>query len=374
MKVAIVHDYLRQYRDAEGILRVLHRLYPNAPIYTAFVDYQQLGNAANHFAGWDIRPTVAQRLPGISRFHAAYRLWLSYFWESLDLSSYDLVISLSGDYLSQAVLTRSQALHVSYCLSPPRHLWEPIQPNRNGLTTWANIQLRRYDFDAAQRADRLITTSEVTARRIRKFYRRAAEVIHPPVQVRGEGMVGTEYYLYVGALDCLQQVDLVVKACQQLDRPLWVVGTGSELKHLKQMAGSNIRFLGNVPEAERAAVYQGAIALLYPTMHEDFAFAPVEALGYGIPVIASNLSGMKDIILNYRTGLLFAQPTVESLSNAILQFENLRFSSQACIQRAEEFAESVFTAKFEWFIAKALDDHHGQSTSSADAMATIAIE
>ncbi|EKQ67648.1 glycosyltransferase [Leptolyngbyaceae cyanobacterium JSC-12] len=359
MKVALVHDCLRDYGDAERTLQVLHRLYPNAPIYTAFIDYPRLGKAAKQFADWDIRPTFAQRLPGITHLYQAYRRWLPYFWESLDLSSYDLVISSSGDYLSQAVLTRSHTLHISYCHTPPRQLWEPIQPfPGDGSRAWVNPFLRQYDFYAAQRVDRFVTNSEVTARRIRKFYRRSAEVIHPPVQVRGAGSAGTDYYLYVGDLNPLQQVNLAIQACQQLNRPLWIVGTGSETSRLQTAARKGVRFLGEVPAETITDLYRGAIALIYPTAYEDFAFSPVEAMGHGVPVIASELSGMKEIILNFRTGLLFSQPTAESLCEAILQFEKLRFSATACIERAEEFAESVFISKFEWFVAKALDEYH----------------
>ncbi|MBF2029567.1 MAG: glycosyltransferase [Oscillatoriales cyanobacterium C42_A2020_001] len=358
MKVALVHDYLREYGDAERTLQTLHRLYPNAPIYTAFVDRQRLGKAIQHLTTWDIRPTFAQRLPGICHFYQFYQHWLPYFWESLNLSEYDLVISLSGNYMSQAVLTRSPTLHISYCYTPPRQIWEPLPPSsRPQFKAWAHPTLRQYDFYAAQRVDRFVTNSETTARRIRKFYRRSAEVIYPPVQVRGAGSAGTEYYLYVGQMNSLQQVDLAIQACQQINRPLWVVGTGSEATRLQQAAGKSVHFLGEVPAEAMAEIYEGAIALIYPTAYEDFALPPVEAMGHGVPVIASEQSGMRDIILNFRTGLLFSQPTVEGLCEAILQFEKLRFSAIACIERAEEFAESVFISKFEWFVAKALDDH-----------------
>lgn len=366
MRVALVHDYLKEFGDAERVLTVLHRLYPDAPIYTAFVDRVGLGKAFRTFADWDIRPTIAQKFPGIGRYHCTYRRWLPYFWESLDLSHYDLVISSSGEYLSQAVLTRSPTLHISYCYSPPRDLWEPIHsPKPNWFSMGSQIRLRHYDFYAAQRVDRFVTQSEASARRIRKFYRRPAEVIYPPVNVRGAGSAGTDYYLYVGQINSLQQVDLAIAACRKLKRPLWIVGRGLEYEWLRHEAKESIRFLGEVPDQELTHLYQGAIALIYPTAYEDFAFSPVEAMGHGVPVIACEQSGLKDIILNYRTGLLFSQPTVDSLCEAILQFEKLRFSSLACIERAEEFAESVFTSKFEWFIAKALDDHqaHGSQTS-----------
>lgn len=368
MKVALVHDYLREYGDPERVLQVLHRMYPEAPVYTAFFDPHYLEAAGQSFAGWDIRTTWAQRLPTIARSYSAYRLLLPYFWESLDLSDYDLVISSSANYLSKSVLTGAQTLHVSYCHTPPRSVWEPATHarSRSAYSTWAATRLRRYDFYAAQRVDRFVTNSEVVARRIRKFYRRPVEVIPPPVKIRGEGQPGNQYYLYVGRLEPDQQVDLAIAACQRLDRPLWVVGTGSDAKRLQNLAPASVRFLSEVPDTAMAAVYADAKALIFPCTDADFGFSPVEAMGHGIPVIASELSGLKDVILNYRTGLLFPQPTIESLAATIAQFESLRFFSHACIQRAEEFAESVFTSKLQWFIAQAWDEHQAKGAIEDD--------
>jgi glycosyltransferase involved in cell wall biosynthesis len=360
MKVALIHDHLREYGDAERILQVLHRIYPTAPVYTAFVDDQQLGQDAARFANWDIRPTFAQRLPFVSRYSHALRGWLPYFWESLDLSEFDLVISLSGNYLSKSVLTRPNTLHVSYCYTPPKYLWEPFtsKQSQGWYGTWQNTALRQYDFYAAQRVDRFVTNSQRVARRVHKFYNQQAEVIPPPVKIRGEGQIGNQYYLCVGRLSHHQQVELAIQACQQLSLPLWIVGTGSESERLQKMAGDRVRFLGNVSEEKMAEIYRNAKALIDPCPDSDFSFAVVEAMGHGIPVIAAASSGANATVLNYRTGLLFDPPTVEGLSAAIAQFEGLRFSAQACIERAEEFAESVFVSKFEWFIAQAIDDYH----------------
>ncbi|XGV99071.1 MAG: glycosyltransferase [Leptolyngbya sp. BL-A-14] len=367
MKVALVHDYLRDYGEAERVLRVLHQMYPEAPVYTAFVDRQRLGESCSLFDGWDIRTAPSQQLPGIARYYQAWRTLLPYCWEAVDLSHYDLVLSSSGQYFSKAVLTRSETLHISYCHTPPRDLWDVSQKahDRHWYQRWAETHLRQYDFYAAQRVDRFVTTSEMAARRIRKCYRRSTAVIPPPVKIRGSGEAGTDYYLYVGPLTQNQQVDLAIAACQQLDRPLWIVGSGDDRERLQQLAGSSIRFLGDMPEATMADLYAHAKALIFPCQDADFGFAPVEAMGYGVPVIASALSGIREVILNDRTGLLFPQPTVESLSKAIVQFEGRRFSSQACIERAREFAEPVFISKLEWFIAQALDDHNAHRTQEA---------
>ncbi|MBW4582794.1 MAG: glycosyltransferase [Tildeniella nuda ZEHNDER 1965/U140] len=364
MKIALVHDYLREYGEAERVLRVLHQMYPEAPIYTAFIDHKRLGDAIATFADWDIRTTPLQQLPGINSHYQAFRPLLPYCWEALDLSAYDLVLSSSGQYLSKAVLTRSETLHVSYCHTPPRELWDFPQTNgdRSWYRRWIETHLRQYDFYASQRVDRFVTNSDVVARRIRKFYRRSAAVIPPPVKIQGSGEAGNGYYLYIGSLTQEQQVDLAIAACNRLDRPLWVAGSGSDRERLQHLAGTQVRFLGDVSEEAMVELYAHAKAVIVPCQNADFGFVPVEAMGHGIPVIASALSGIREVILNDRTGLLFGQPTVESLCHAIVQFEGRRFSSQACIERAREFAEPVFISKLEWFIAQAIDDHKAHST------------
>lgn len=363
--VALVHDYLKTYGEAEQVLEALHQIYPDAPVYTAFIDQTSLGADFERFRGWDLRPTFAQRLPGITRHYQRYRPWLPYVWESLDLSAYELVISSSGNYLSKSVLTRPETLHLCYCHTPPHYLWEKTPP-QSGFwpTRWyrtrVDLKLRQYDFYAAQRVDRYITNSQRTARRIHKFYRRQAEVIPPPVVVQGEGRAGKDYYLYRGRLEPSQRVDWVISACQQLDRPLWIVGEGSLKPTLQQMAGPGTRFLSSVSASEKADLYAHARALICPQPNADFVGEAVEAMGYGVPVIAAASSGLREAVLEYRTGLLFPENTATSLEKTIAQFEGLRFSSLACIERAREFDRPVFAAKLEWLIAQALDEHRLQ--------------
>ncbi len=361
MRVALVHDSLWEDGDAERVLRVLHRMYPDAPVYTAFAQPQLV--ARSPFSDWDLRTTWAQYLPAIVRQAAVYPRLLPYIWESLDLSEYDLVISLSGQGISQAVITPARTLHLSYCLSPPRALWEQLAASgvRSRPRGWQYAtQVRQYDFYAAQRVDRFVAPSAGVARRIGKFYRRSAEVIPPPVAVAGEGEAGNQYYLYLGPLEPNQQVDWAIAACQRLNLPLWIGGTGSDVLRLQHLAGPTVRFLGDVAEADLPQIYGGAKALIYPSALADFGFSAVAAMGRGIPAIACAHSGLRDVILDYRTGLLFPEPTVDSLCSALVQFAGLRFSANACIQRAQEFAESVFIAKLQWLIAQALDEHRDQ--------------
>jgi glycosyltransferase involved in cell wall biosynthesis len=223
-----------------------------------------------------------------------------------------------------------------------------------------NTSLRQYDFYASQRVDQFVSNSQEVARRIAKFYGQTAQVIHPPVRVWGQGEAGDQYYLYMGRLAPGKQVDLAIQACSRLNRPLWIVGTGSEEARLRAMAGPNVRFLGFMLPEAMTDIYANAKALIFSCANEAFGIVPVEAMGHGIPVIAFEQSGVRESVLAYKTGLFFRQPTVDSLCVAIEEFESLHFSSQACIERAQDFSEPIFIAKLQQFIAQSLDKHQQQ--------------
>jgi glycosyltransferase involved in cell wall biosynthesis len=362
VKVALVHDHLQEYGGAERVLEILHWLYPEAPVYTAFVDLHRLGANAARFSNWDVRTTFAQQIPGFSaRFHTL-RFLIPYLWESLDLSDYDLVISSSSGYLSKSVLTRPDTLHISYCHTPPRYLWGYAASlkrswYRRAYEAWVNTGLRQYDFYASQRVDRFIANSQEVAHRIAKFYGQPAEVIPPPVRVHGRGAPGQQYYLYVGRLSRPKRVELAIEACTRLDRQLWIVGTGGERAHLQTLAGPQVHFLGHVPDENMAEIYAGASALIFPCTHEDFGIVPVEAMGHGVPVIAIDEGGVRESVIDGKTGLFFPQPSVEALVGTIQRFERMQFSALDCIARATEFSEPTFCNRFKQFVDTALKEH-----------------
>jgi glycosyltransferase involved in cell wall biosynthesis len=382
IKVALVHEYLKDYGGAERVLEMLHWIFPDAPVFTAFVDKASLGIHAERFVGWDIRTTNAQNIPGIARHHHRLR-WLGpYFWERVDLSEFDLVLSISSGYFSKAVLTRPETLHICYCNTPPRYLWGYTRSNaRNWLAacyeSWVNTNLRQYDFYASQRIDRIISNSGEIAKRVAKFYGRQSEVIYPPVRVQGYGSAGEDYYLYVGRLTRPKQVELAVSACKRLNRPLWLVGSGSDQARLQSLAGPQVRFLGHIPDDRMAEIYAGAKALIFPCAYEDFGIVPVEAMGHGVPVIALRQGGVCETVVESQTGLFFNEPTVESLCQAMEDFETTSFNAQDCIARAHLFSEQTFVNRLRTYIDNALKLHRVRSEVNPDCgfgeLATLSI-
>lgn len=360
-KVALVHDYLREYGGAERVVEALHELYPEAPLYVAFTDAAAMGIHWQKFKDWDIRQSWLTHIPFYKKLYSPLRMWAPNYFEAFDLSEYDLVISSSNAYMAKAVRVRSDATHICYCHTPPRSLYGYATMSdwrKNPVTfivgSLINHYLRVLDFKIAQRVGFFVANSRETARRIKKFYRRESTVIFPPVAVpptppRKEPR---DYYLYVNRLALAKHPELAVQACTQLQLPLKVVGTGKMLEKLKTIAGPTVEFLGAVPDAQLRQLYAGAKALLYPVEDEDFGMVPVEAMAYGVPVIAHQSGGPEETIIEEKTGLFFQELSLAGLVEAILLSQHYTFDPQVIYKQAQRFTQKNFQDQFQALVAK----------------------
>ncbi|MBI3577322.1 glycosyltransferase [Candidatus Gottesmanbacteria bacterium] len=360
MNIALVHDYLREYGGAERVLEAMHEIWPEAPLYSSFVDWEALGNQAYRFKDWDIRTSPIADNWLVRTFHSPLRFLAPKIWNSFDLSGYDVVVTSSGWFMCRGVRVKKPTVHICYIHHPPRNLYgyatgsslQKYWPVRLYATV-VNFYLRHYDFETAQRVDYFIANSKETARRVEKFYRRKSEIIYPPVELRTQNsMTNTKrsYFLSVGRLTYSKRVDLAIQAANKLKLPLKVVGTGAEEKYLRSLAGPTVEFLGSVSDSELAELYAGAKALIFCALDEDFGIVPVEAMAYGTPVIALAQGGVLETIVPRKTGVLFNQPTVDSLLKAIRQFTNLPMSQSDCIVQAKKFEKARFQNKLKAFV------------------------
>jgi len=355
MKIALVHDYLREYGGAERVLEALHDLCPDAPVYTAFVDSVALGIHWQKFKSWDLRETWITDLPFYKQLYSPYRIFAPKAFKDLDLAEYEVVISSSNAYFAKAVRVPN-GKHYCYCHTPARSLYGYSTMSdwkKNWLTriggSLINHYLRMVDFEVAQKVDQFIANSKETQRRIKKFYRRDSVVIYPPVNIPEKIDVDVRkkalkngYYLYVNRLAFAKHPEIAVQACTQLSVPLKVVGDGKMLDQLKQVAGPTIEFCGSVSDQQLFELYQGARALLYPVEDEDFGIVPVEALGQGVPVIAHNSGGPRETIQSGKTGLLFDQLSVGGLMDAIKEAGKIIFKPTILHNQAKRFSEKIF--------------------------------
>lgn len=361
VKVVLVHDYLKEYGGAERVVEVLHEIFPDAPLYTAYVDLDSMGTSGKRFKDWDIKSSWLQKLPGF--LISPFRVFAPIAFESFDLSEYDVVISSCNTYFSKAVITKPGSLHISYIHTPPRYLYgytTSFNYKKNPLTKIlgeiANHFLRVYDFETSQRPDILVANSRNVAERIKKFYRRDSVVIYPPVDVdklytavHSLAKGKRTYFLTVGRLVRGKGMDEIVEACTKLDLPLKVAGTGSELASLKAIAGKNVEFLGQVSDEELPGLYANAKATILASEDEDFGIVAVESMACGTPVIAPKEGGFLETVVDGppshkasagqgKTGILYEG----SLEEALEGFNEEAFRVEDCRKQAEKFSKMRF--------------------------------
>ncbi|MFM7198469.1 MAG: glycosyltransferase [Chloroflexota bacterium] len=350
MRLAIVHDYLNQMGGAERVLLVLHELFPEALIYTSIYDPTRVDPA---FRGMEIRTTFMQRLPLVHRHHQAFLPVFPFAFETLDLRAHDLVLSMSSAW-SKAVLTRPDAVHLNYCLSPMRFAWsfdeyvrdEPVGALRRAALAPVLAWLRQWDVTTSNRVDAFAAISTTVRQRIRKHYRRDARIIYPPVATGGypppaTGAGDDGYFLVTSRLIPYKRIDLAIAACNRLRARCKVVGEGRDLARLRAMAGPTIEFTGWVDEAEKRRLTAGCRAFIFPA-EEDFGIAPIEAMAAGKPVVAYRAGGALDTVIAGVTGTFFDEATPESLAAALEATTSRTWVPNAIAAHAARFDTKSF--------------------------------
>lgn len=359
LKIAIVHDFLVKIGGAEKVLLEIHKIFPDAPIYTLI--YSESGTK-RQFAGkdFDIIPSALQKLPAIIRNRP--KLLLARFpqaIEEFDLSKFDIVISSSNSY-AHGVITKPKTLHVSYCYSPMRYIWDwhhqYLLENNIGYG-FMSMQLRKvlsririWDRAAADRVDTWIAISKTVQKRIKKYYKQDSNVIYSPVdieKIKISEKKPENFYLVVSRLSPYKKIDLAIEAFNKLGKKLIIVGEGSDLDRLKSLAKENITFLGWQSDQTVSELMSRAKALIFPG-EEDFGLTPIESMAAGRPVIAYNKGGVTETVVEGKTGLFFDDASPESLVDAVERFELSfdQFSPLDCRKQAENFSSSKFQKDF----------------------------
>jgi glycosyltransferase involved in cell wall biosynthesis len=210
--------------------------------------------------------------------------------------------------------------------------------------------LRTWDKIAACRPDKIISISKAVKDRVKKYYNRDSEVVFPPAsiskfEIRNSKYETGKYYLIVSRLVPYKRIDIAVKAFCKLGYPLVIVGTGSEKRKLKSIAGKNITFTGFVDNNKLSEYYQYAKALIY-SQEEDFGLTSVEAQSYGIPVIAYGKGGILDNVIEGKTGVFFDKQNPDSLILGVRKFEQQKFDRGTIINNAKRFSKERFKQEF----------------------------
>ncbi|WP_017653190.1 glycosyltransferase [Fortiea contorta] len=367
LKYALVHEWLtpKATGGSELVVREILR-HIDADLY-ALIDFES-NNPESYLYKRQIGKTFLQRFPyarnGIQNYLPLWPLAI----EQLDLRQYDVILS-SSHAVAKGVLTTPEQLHICYCHSPMRYAWDLTFDYLNqsqmgrGIPGWIARyllhRLRQWDVLSANRVDYFIANSHYTAKRIWRCYRREAKVIYPPVNVEAFPFFSQkeDFYLTVSRLVSYKQVSLIIKAFNQLQKPLVVIGTGSEMKHLCAIASPNIQILGWQPDDVVKKYMAKAKAFVYAAC-EDFGIALVEAQACGTPVIAYGAGGALETVRDLRshpdtgTGIFFSQQVEAALVEAVEKFEIYAdaLNPEYARQHAAQFSRKAFAQSYQDFV------------------------
>jgi len=374
LRVAIVHYWFVGRAGGERVVESIAEVFPQADIFTLVLRPESLAPVLKRRK---ITTSFLQKLPFVNRFHRHFLFLQPLALEQFDLSGYDLVIS-SESGPAKGVLTSPKTLHICYCHSPMRYIWDMYPQYVSGMSKIVRAifsltahYVRIWDYATASRVDEFVSNSQFVSARIRKFYGRESTVIHPPVDAE-QASIGTEqedFYLTVGRLVGYKRNDLAIEACKRMGRRLRIIGDGPEYKNLKRMAGTAVEFLGSASDQEVRENYSKCRALLF-CGEEDFGIVPVEAQAYGKAVIAYGSGGVLETVRGLAdermgdaaedpTGIFFYEQSTDALVDAMQRFEanSERFVPSRIRSHALEFDVAVFREKLTDFVLQSLAAH-----------------
>lgn len=365
LKVALVVDSMIAKGGSDRNIDSLVKIFPKADIYTSIFNEESYKDFGNRVYTTFLQKPFYRKI--LKNHHNILTPWA---FEMLDLRDYDLVISVSAGS-AKGVITTMEQLHICLLLTPPRTYWDKERSFRtsklkfliNLFSPFFSNFYRIWDYASAQRIDEIVTISKFIQKKVQHRYGRDSEVIYPgilehwleggtpPLNSLIPNSFKKEYFLVVSRLYDYKRIDWAIRACKEAGKKLVIVGDGPDMKYLKKVAGKskNILFLGYITDEQLKAVYSNATAFIFPGI-EDFGLVPIEAMACGCPVLAYNGGGLKETVIEGKTGKFFS--TVEELSNIVSDFEKEKFKEKDLKDGAKEFSEENFLKDFSSFVSK----------------------
>lgn len=374
LKIALVHDWLTNFRGGERVLLALKEAFPNADIYTSVYNPQKLPEFEKYQS--EIRTTWLQKLPKKLRgFHQLFPVLRVFAFRSLNLREYDIIISDTSSDAKQVKKLKPGAHHICYCFTPTRYYWSHYSeykrdPGFGKLNliikpiippfVWL---MKKLDYSAARKVTEFVAISSAVQKRIQKYYGRDSKIIFPPTDVedikfnpsplrparaghlpQGRTSVKRSGYVLLGAQVAYKRPDLAVLACIKLSLDLTIIGDGPEHAKLKSLAKDhpNIKFRTNVSDTEKSELLQTFKAQIFP-QEEDYGITAIECMAAGTPVIAYKKGGALDFITP-QSGILFQEQTLDSLTEALQKVESgeVKFKPEQIHQQALKFNKQEF--------------------------------
>jgi glycosyltransferase involved in cell wall biosynthesis len=351
LKIAIIHDAAIEYSGGEKVIESLCKAFPHADLYTSYINHDKLKNSG---VLRRIQTTWLQKISIVKRWPRMIQLLAPFTWPTLRLDHYDIILTHGGFYLSEiahAVTTQRQAVHIHYSITPPYNLYSKRyqQPQEKTFAIFWYQLLRYIDMKAMQKVDTIWAVSEFISHRIQLTYTRDAIVVHPPISMpsidQTKRHAARQAYCYVGRLEKDKSVDLIVRAFNENKLPLIIAGRGKQEQELKKMSQPNIRFTGFLELNDISGILRTSKAFIHAAKDDPFPLAPIEAMSYGTPVIAYHSGGLKEMVLEKRTGLFFYNHSSRALVQVIKKFEGMQFDPQTCYRQTTKYSEERFIHK-----------------------------
>jgi len=357
LSTAFVHDNFVQIGGAERVAEAIARVLPNADMFSTVVLPDML---SEYLKTRNVKGTFLRYLPGLRKHYRYYFFLYPLAALSLKLSRYDVVITSCCGF-AKMVRSRRDAVNICYCHTPTRWIWrfqdyaEREQFSRvTKLILRAIIRVfRKIDLRASRNPDFFIANSGIVAERIRRYYGRASTVLYPPIDCSRFSVSHSsdDYYLIVSRLVAYKRIDLAIEACERIGRTLMIIGDGPDRKRLESLAGPRTTVRGRLPDPEVATAFENCRAFLFPG-EEDFGMTPLEANAAGKPCVAYGSGGALESIIDGETGVLFTEPTPQSMAAALLRSEAIKWNPQMLRDHAEHFDTRVFSERFMQLVSR----------------------
>ncbi|HOZ56297.1 MAG: Glycosyltransferase Gtf1 [Parcubacteria group bacterium ADurb.Bin316] len=358
MKVALIHDHLAQDGGAEKTLKVLAEIFPEAPIYTLLGSPK---NIEENYANRRIETSIIQKLPGGIKHYQWYMPFMPMAVEFFDLTDFDLVLSDTSSF-AKGVITAPDTLHICYCHTATRYLWsdthqyiKELKYNKyfKKIISLVLNYVRLWDKMAADRVDVYVTNSKTSQQRIKKYYRRDAAIIYPPVETEKFYISDKQedYFLAGCRLVPYKRIDNIISAFKESGLKLKIFGDGIDKERLRAIADGapNIEFLDRVSDETRSELYSKCQAYINP-QKEDFGITVVEAMASGRPVIALRAGGAVETVISGQTGVFIESDSPQAIAEAVKNFDSSKFNPAEIRNHASQFSVDNFKGKIKCFI------------------------
>lgn len=367
MKVAIIQEWLVSVGGSDKVVKAIADIFPDADIYTLVADKSVCEELGIDYS--KVQTSIIQKLPFGTKKHRMYLPIFPYVIEQFDLRGYDVVIS-SSHAVAKGVLTKADQLHICYCHSPVRYVWDMYNEYleesnlskgfKSFLARYLLHRIRKWDMLSSFRVDHYISNSNNVGKRIKKTYRRESDTIYPNIDISSFAFCDQkeDFYMASSRLVPYKKMDLIVEAFNQMpDKKLVVVGGGPDLEKIKKIAKSNIVVMGYQPFDVLKEKMQKAKAFVFAA-DEDFGMIPIEAQACGTPVIAYGKGGSLETVVNNKTGLYFYEQTPASIVEAVSRFEQMEntLDYNEIRSHAEKFSEQRFKKEIKDYVTEKYSD------------------